>query len=331
MANNSVTINDSVYGEFQVHSPVLIELIKSPSVQRLKGISQFGLPDKYYHLHGYSRFEHSIGVMRLLQILGAGVEEQVAGLLHDVSHAAFSHVVDWVVGSNTTEDWQDANLARYIAQSELPAILEKHGFDPVRISDHRFFPILEQEMPDLCADRIDYTFREMDPCLARLCLASLSVYQGKVVFTDRGAALKFSEKYLDLQEGHWGGFEAVSRYHLLGELLRYALDSGLVCWDDFWQDDEYILSKLKSASQKRIDFVLSVLEKKDLSRLPISDKAELKKFRFVDPLVQENYSVQRLSELSASFAKKLDQARLENEKGIFSVDIRECKRRDLAG
>lgn len=66
-------------------------------MQRLKGISQFRIPDKYYFKDNYSRFEHSIGVMVLLGKLGASQEEQIAGLLHDVSHKAFSHVYDWVV------------------------------------------------------------------------------------------------------------------------------------------------------------------------------------------------------------------------------------------
>ncbi|MEH6941868.1 HD domain-containing protein [Bacillus sp. JJ722] len=33
-----------------------------------------------------TNFEHSKGVMLLIRILGGSVEEQVAGLLHDVSY-----------------------------------------------------------------------------------------------------------------------------------------------------------------------------------------------------------------------------------------------------
>ncbi|HUB93002.1 MAG TPA: HD domain-containing protein [Verrucomicrobiae bacterium] len=89
-----MTIDDRVYGSAEVNSNVLLDLINSQPVQRLKGIAQFGIPDEFYHKQNYSRYEHSVGVMILLQRLGASEEEQIAGLLHDVSHTAFSHVID---------------------------------------------------------------------------------------------------------------------------------------------------------------------------------------------------------------------------------------------
>ncbi len=87
-------INDAIYGKYKINEPVLVELIKSRPMQRLKKIAQLGIPDRFYHIRGFSRFEHSLGVMLLLRKLNASLEEQAAGLLHDVSHTAFSHVVD---------------------------------------------------------------------------------------------------------------------------------------------------------------------------------------------------------------------------------------------
>lgn len=43
-------LNDKIYGKVEVKSPVMIELIKSAPMQRLKKISQFGVPDEFYHL-----------------------------------------------------------------------------------------------------------------------------------------------------------------------------------------------------------------------------------------------------------------------------------------
>src|SRR3989344_8664366 len=94
---------DSVYGDEEIKEEVLIELINSKPFQRLKGISQQGMPRELWFTHVNSRYEHSIGVLIILRRLNAGLEAQVAGLLHDVSHTAFSHVVDWVFGDPLKE------------------------------------------------------------------------------------------------------------------------------------------------------------------------------------------------------------------------------------
>ncbi len=95
---------DRVYGRTEIFEPIILELLASPALQRLKGVDQFG------YLPGYaivpaggfpggpvSRFEHSVGVYLLLRKYGAPLEEQIAGLLHDVSHAVFSHSIDYAL------------------------------------------------------------------------------------------------------------------------------------------------------------------------------------------------------------------------------------------
>ncbi len=154
-------ITDRVYGIKEIKEPVLMELITSPEVNRLKKIHQFGMPPEFYPIGGFTRYEHSTGVLLLLRNVGAGLEEQVAGLLHDVSHTAFSHLVDWVYGTEITENHQDDVLLKVVLESSLPRILDKHGFDPETITDHKKFPLLERPAPHLCADRVDYTLREM--------------------------------------------------------------------------------------------------------------------------------------------------------------------------
>ncbi len=83
-------ITDALYGSFEIDG-VLEELILSERVQRLKGIHQAGASFLVNSKWNISRFEHSIGVMLLIKKFGGSVEEQIAALLHDVSHTVFSH------------------------------------------------------------------------------------------------------------------------------------------------------------------------------------------------------------------------------------------------
>jgi len=201
-------IIDKVYGEEEIWEGVLIDLINSKSVQRLKYVSQFGLPQIYYHLPVYSRYEHSIGVLILLRKLNANLKEQIAGLLHDISHTSFSHIIDWVIGNPAKEDYQDSIYEEVLENSEIPKILKKHNLDHNEIKDLKKFSLLEKEAPSLCADRIDYSLREFiqkDKKNVHFLIENLINYNGQIVFNSDKAAKIFAEGYLELQKNHWAG------------------------------------------------------------------------------------------------------------------------------
>lgn len=233
-------VSDGIYGEIKINESVLLELLNSPSTLRLKRISQYGIPDKYYHFKNYSRYEHSVGVMILLRKLGATLEEQVAGLLHDVSVLAFSHVADWVFakGSEGVEDLHDSIHREFVRKTEIPEILEKFDFSMGRILDEENFPLLERKIPDLCADRVDYALREfkywLNPRITDACIKHLVNFNGEIVFADCDAAFDFATNFLELQTNHWGGYEATVRYYLFSEALKIALREGIVLEKDFY-------------------------------------------------------------------------------------------------
>jgi len=94
---------DRIYGEFKIAEPVILELIASKAMERLKEIDQAGYFEPYYPGTAHSRFEHSVGVYLLLKMFGAPIHEQIAGLIHDVSHSAFSHCVDYALDEGSEE------------------------------------------------------------------------------------------------------------------------------------------------------------------------------------------------------------------------------------
>lgn len=69
----------------------------------------------------------------LLNRLGASEEEQVAGLLHDISHTAFSHLIDWVIGDSSKEDYQDKRHLSVLLENEIAQILSNYGYSSKNI------------------------------------------------------------------------------------------------------------------------------------------------------------------------------------------------------
>ena len=118
-----MNINDKVYGEITIDEPVLLELIQSKPIQRLKGINQAGASQYALKHKTISRYEHSVGVMILLKKLNASVEEQIAGLLHDIPHTAFSHVIDFAFkDTDHKHEFHEKFHEQIILQSEMKTI-----------------------------------------------------------------------------------------------------------------------------------------------------------------------------------------------------------------
>ncbi len=116
--------HDAIYGVTEITEPVLLDLMESNAMQRLMGVSQHGITALLGITPPFSRFDHSVGVMLLVRRLGASLEEQIAALLHDISHTAFSHVIDFVFNDQYGQSYHEEKKEGFIATSDIPTILE---------------------------------------------------------------------------------------------------------------------------------------------------------------------------------------------------------------
>jgi hypothetical protein len=310
-------IQDCLYGVVEIDSPVLVELIGSPTIQRLKGIGQLGVPEEYYHIKGFSRYEHSVGVMLLLKRLGADEEEQIAGLLHDASHTAFSHVIDWVVkDTGGDESFQDENHLSYLKRTDVPEILRRYGYVVDKMADLESFGLLERQTPDICADRIDYALREFPGEVAQKCLNDLTVKNGRIVFRNPETAKLFALNFLDRQITNWGSIEASNRYHYFAKALKIAMEHGFISFDDFWKDDTYVLDKIKACKDPEFTRILDALRAKSLDGMAFTGERSPKLFRHADPLCIHQGNLRHLSEFDLEFKATLEEAKNQNALGV---------------
>lgn len=322
-------IKDRVYGEVEITEQVLIDIINSLPLQRLKDISQHGLPQGYYNTDTFSRYEHSVGVMILLRKLGANVEEQIAGLIHDISHSTFSHAIDWVIGNPQKQDHQDNEFLSYFKNSQIPQILKQYNLDVDKISDLDSFSLLEQPAPSLCADRVDYTLRELTNQgygdEVQLMVNSLINIDGRIVFSNIEHAELFATKYCNCNKNFWMGKNGMLRYHLLAQILKTALNKEFISIDDFSQTDSYVIEKLHNSKDDEIILILELLKtnfnvvdtnKKDTKGVKLKGK-----FRYIDPEIliedeERNKKIVQLTSISQMYKDML-----EMEKQALKEDI----------
>jgi HD superfamily phosphohydrolase len=244
---------DTFYGLIEVQEPVLLELIDSPTFQRLKSVHQYGIAYYTTHREEYNRYDHSIGVFAILRTNGASIEEQIAGLLHDVSHTAFSHVGDWVFGKeNQDKDYQNDIHSLFLEESGLANILKKYGFTSEQILPREeLFPALENPLPNLCADRIDYNiqgayyqgFITHEEAIS--IFKDLHFINNKWISRNPELMKKLTRFSLFMTENCWGSPTNYITSRWLADAILRAIDLGCISHADFhYGTDQEIWDKL---------------------------------------------------------------------------------------
>lgn len=317
-------ITDALYGSFEIDG-VLEELILSEPVQRLKGIHQAGAGFLVDSKWSISRFEHSIGVMLLIKKFEGSVEEQIAGLLHDVSHTAFSHVVD-VVFDNEAEDYHEMIWMTVIKQSTIPAIIKKYGYDVENILLNPLrWPLLEQPAPALCADRVDYTLRDMyfygQVSIRDIhqFLQDVFIYQGKMCVTTIRSAEWFVKIYyqevLDFFL-HPLNIYATSK---LAQVIKLSLDKQILTLEDLQKTDNDVLKHMKASHDQDVQALLQQLHEQvevceDQGNFDFHFR---NKVRLIDPFVYHEQQLWNASELSVNVKNMNAQAIDRFKKGVY--------------
>ncbi|MCD6284733.1 MAG: HD domain-containing protein [Anaerolineae bacterium] len=313
---SSIAFHDPVYGGVCFTEPLLVDLYNSRAVQRLADIHQGGITAFIKPERSTTRLHHSRGVAALLQRLGAGVVEQAAGLVHDVAHTAFSHVVDFVY-PNRDHDYHEVHRDEVILSSDLPDILANHGLDWRKVTEAGNYPLLEQPLPQLCADRLDYflrdgimdvgTFSQRD---GAALLEHLVVHQGQIAVDSLDAAQWLGEHFIQLDDACWCSVQEVGWYAVMAKALRVALAREIITETDFGGTDRAVMDTLGRAHDAEIDHWLQWLRRDvDFARVEgesagAYDLVALPKVRAIDPPVLLNGSTTPLSELDPPFAAR---------------------------
>lgn len=301
--------HDRVYGDVTINEPVIEDLIATAEVQRLQRIDQAGYFEPYHPGTSHSRFEHSLGVFLLLRNYGASLTEQIAGILHDVSHSAFSHAIDYALGSDTekTQSYQDDYFVTYVMESHVPEVLKRHGYDVCDILDFAQFPLLETILPDLCADRIDYALRGM--VLFRVTslrdvrnmLDALVVRDGRWVFRDATHAMRYARFFAALNKNYYAGITTAVMFRRVGDYIQHALTHNYITHADLYTNDIAVITKVNAylSDDAHLRLLWTRMNSGSGYRNDPQnyDAHVFCKSRIVDPLCEHHGSIVRVSDV----------------------------------
>ena len=315
---------DELYGKFEIDG-VLLELIQSHPVQRLKGIYQGGASRFVNEDWNTTRYDHSVGAMMLVNRLGGSLEEQIAALLHDVSHTAFSHVIDYVL-EQKEENYHEMIYEQIVTQSSIPHILTSAVLNWRDILlDESQWTLLEQQAPHLCADRVDYTLRDLYVCgeitlqEVHTFLDQLVVFNGQMACSNLSAAEWFVDAYYREVIGFFMNPLNMFGNYQLTKIIKLALQKDILSIEDFLKQDEDVVRLLKNAGDSSIEAMLAALfnSKAERGTASCHDVHETTKMRWVDPLVIGSDGAAPVSQLSLTAKRVIEEAKQKIEKGVY--------------
>lgn len=303
---------DDVYGTILIEEPVLLDLLESAALRRLRGVLQHGISALIGITQPVTRFEHSVGAMLLVRRLGGKLPEQIAALLHDVSHTAFSHVIDYVFDGHDSQGYHDEQKEPFLAQSDVPGILARHGYDWRLFLDETNYPLLEQPSPRLCADRLDYFLRDAQglglaaPEDVAFALDHLLVADGRIATDSLAAAQWLGHTFMAADDASWANFREVGLYELTAQAIRRGLAVGAIVEADFWGTDEPFWAKLNAHPDGKLRQTLALVRPQ--TGFAWDEAAPTfwvsTKLRAIDPDVVVNGRLHPLSTLDPDFGRK---------------------------
>lgn len=219
---------DAIHNYIPIEYDVLLELVNSDAMQRLRRIKQLGGTYQVYQSAEHSRFTHSLGVYAIVRrmLIDSVLKNELndydkltvmcAALLHDIGHGPFSHCFENVFHlqheSYTIQIIQNDKQIYHI----LEDCVEGLANDVVAIikKTHPNAILVQMISSQLDADRMDYllrdsyftgtTYGQFD--LSRI-LRVMKVCDGKIVYKQSG--VQAIENYI------------LARYHMYWQVYYH--------------------------------------------------------------------------------------------------------------
>lgn len=321
---------DIIWGNYKITDTDVLKIINHKSMQRLKNI--------YISTYGYlfniqrnsTRFEHCIGVYLLLNKFGASKKEQIAGLIHDISQTAFSHLSTYALqGEYKGIEYHEIMHKKFIQDTGLDKLLIKLGYDPEELTNEENFSLLEKQLPDLCADRIDYALRDglhlqiLSRQKADSIISGIKVMNNEFIFKDKDSAYEYAFDFYLLNLLFYGSSSEAHFNNDFGRLIKYAIRNNVLKNSDWFSDDVSVVNKLRNSKNTKILKWIGSYNNKLITYEDSENPSNIfpKKIRVVDPKVFYNKKIYKLSELDPLYKRMIETYKKTHSKHELAIKV----------
>ena len=299
--------------------PIFIDpYLASKSMQRLKGVDmncglQFTSHPGFSSYSSYSRYEHSVGVACIIWYFTHDKKQTLAGLFHDISTRAFSHVIDFVRKDYLVQESTEDNTRQFILQDTV--IMNQllcDGISVDEVSDYHVYPIADNDSPRLSADRLEYTLgnllnyrkctiEEIEKYYKDLTVGVSEDGKQEIMFQNPDIAEEFAFGALSCGMIYSCDFD---RYGMekLAEILRKGLKDKTLTESDLYLSEVEVVNKLSHSDLRNTWYEYTRLY--DVVKDSTGDIMVNAKKRYIDPYVCKHG---RVTTFSAAFKNAVNE------------------------
>ena len=266
MLNQHAPVKYDISQYFEILCPqndypdFLDRYIQLPVMKRLSGVGLLCGTDwtaLYKNRFYYSRLDHSKGVALIVWHFTHDKAQTIAGLLHDISTPVFSHVSDFRKGDALTQTATEEPTARIIREDvELDKLLAEDGLTAAQVENYHIYPIADNEIPQLSADRLEYMFPSGMALDGSWTMEEIKLcYNDLTILKNEGGADELGFRTLEIAELYCEHFCMIGHIlqlnenklalHMLGQIMNMAEKAGILNETDFMTlSEKEVMEKL---------------------------------------------------------------------------------------
>ena len=323
----------------------LEEYIETPAMLRLDGISMFpgGDHTKILNIKNFnSRLKHSIGVALIVWNFTKDKKQTLAGLFHDISTPAFSHIVDFINGDYLNQESTE-DLTKYMIENskEIMQLLNRDGIKVEEVCDYHIYPIADNSTPMLSADRLEYTFSDgleiegiFDLDKINRIYKDLSVLKNENNEIELGFNnLEMAEEFVHNANKLWllisGGNEINFIMQFWTDYLKSSMNKGYIKEVNLYKmSEKEIIEKIKKQADREMVKILEKFQNAisiGRSNIEIKDKycvSVKAKKRYINPLVNNKDKAKRVTVLSCEAKKIIEEIKVFEDSKFAYLDFK---------
>ncbi len=306
----------------------LFDYIETPEMQRLSKIS-LSCGTEYTDLckvkYWYSNLDHSVGVALIIWHFTHDKKQTLAGLFHDIATPAFKHVIDFFHGDYEKQEATEAKTTDIIKNSKaIMRLLKRDNLKLEDVNDYKKYPIADNDIPQLSADRLEYNFSgglifnriwELEDI--RECYQNVIILKNEKGLDELGFKdLLIAEKYIATVSKLWPKWisnqdKIVMQF--LADMIKEMINKEYLSLDDLYMlSEQEIIEMIINSKDNSLSDIFKRFQKAKFVyeyQRPLENKYCVKfkvKRRYLVPLVKRDKQGVRINKISNQAQRNID-------------------------